>query len=615
MGLLSLGTPLAWEEAKKYADHVRRHGIAQFLSIHRRLKDRTGDSLKWGDEVEYIVGSLDPTQRTAQVSLRCPEMLRDMNEEENNAGPDDILDSLWRPEYGSFMIEGTPGRPYGSTVRDFVTVEANMHKRRLHLRDYLKGSEVALTVTSFPRLGCDHFTDPQTAPQGPYAQSLFFPDDAINPHKRFPTLSANIRERRGRRVVINVPIYKDINTPSPYVEAVANADTEFAAAVKPDHIYMDAMGFGMGCCCLQATFQACSIDEARHLYDQLAVLSPIMMALTAAAPIYRGHLADVDCRWDVISQSVDDRTAEELGERPLKESRFVINKSRYDSIDCYISNGPMMKDAYNDIDLVYDRDIYKTLVDGGIDDRLSRHMAHLFIRDPLVVYRERIDQDDENDSDHFENIQSTNWQTVRFKPPPPNNSIGWRVEFRSMEVQLTDFDNTAFIVFLVLMTRVILSYGLNFYTPISKVDENMRRGQKRNACLAERFHFRKSVAHDPNSNDDATEEMTIDAIMNGKAGFPGLIPMIQSYLNTMDVDVDARCTIAKYLDLVSKRASGELQTTASWIRAFVDSHSDYKHDSIVPESTAHDLLVACGRLGYGELSAPTLLGPNYPRKN
>jgi hypothetical protein len=51
MGLLSLGTPLKWEEAKKYADHVRYHGISQFLSIWEKLKDRQGDELLWGDEV------------------------------------------------------------------------------------------------------------------------------------------------------------------------------------------------------------------------------------------------------------------------------------------------------------------------------------------------------------------------------------------------------------------------------------------------------------------------------------------------------------------------------------------------------------------------------------
>ena len=58
---------------------------------------------------------------------------------------------------------------------------------------------------------------------------------------------------------------------------------------------------------------------------------------------------------------------------------------------------------------------------------------------------------------------------MRFKPPPPGDNIGWRVEFRSMEIQLTDFENAAYAVFIVLLTRVILSYGLNFYIPIAKV--------------------------------------------------------------------------------------------------------------------------------------------------
>ena len=38
-----------------------------------------------------------------------------------------------------------------------------------------------------------------------------------------------------------------------------------------------------------------------------------------------------------------------------------------------------------------------------------------------------------------------------------------------MEIQLTDFENAAYAIFIVLLTRAILSYGLNFYIPISKV--------------------------------------------------------------------------------------------------------------------------------------------------
>lgn len=51
MGLLSQGSPLKWEETKKYADHVRKHGIIQFLNIHNKVKERQKDVLKWGDEV------------------------------------------------------------------------------------------------------------------------------------------------------------------------------------------------------------------------------------------------------------------------------------------------------------------------------------------------------------------------------------------------------------------------------------------------------------------------------------------------------------------------------------------------------------------------------------
>lgn len=40
---------------------------------------------------------------------------------------------------------------------------------------------------------------------------------------------------------------------------------------------MDAMGFGMGCSCLQLTFQSCNIKEARRLYDALVPVAPIMV--------------------------------------------------------------------------------------------------------------------------------------------------------------------------------------------------------------------------------------------------------------------------------------------------------------------------------------------------
>lgn len=185
-------------------------------------------------------------------------------------------------------------------------------------------NEHPITLTTFPRLGApEDYIQPYYPPSGPALRSQFVPDEIANPHIRFPTLAANIRARRGRKVEINVPIFRDKNTPWPFKDPTVNYDLHNwpedddvrNGAVKEGHVYMDAMAFGMGSCCLQITFQAKNITEGRTLYDQLSPLGPILLALTAATPIYKGFLVDTDVRWNQISRAVDCRTPEELGEK------------------------------------------------------------------------------------------------------------------------------------------------------------------------------------------------------------------------------------------------------------------------------------------------------------
>jgi hypothetical protein len=57
---------------------------------------------------------------------------------------------------------------------------------------------------------------------------------------------------------------------------------------------------------------------------------------------------------------------------------------------------------YNDIPLIYEEKHYETLIKGGIDQSLAKHIAHLFIRDPVSLFSEKINQDNTKDSDHFE---------------------------------------------------------------------------------------------------------------------------------------------------------------------------------------------------------------------
>lgn len=290
--------------------------------------------------------------------------------------------------------------------------------------------------------------------------------------------------------------------------------------------------------------------------------------------------------------------------------------------------------------LVIDQDIKQQLLDGGMDDRLATHFAHLFIRDPIVVFEEDLQELDLNKTDHFENIQSTNWQHMRFKPPPADNSIGWRVEFRSMEIQITDFENAAFSVFMVLVTRAILSFDLNFYIPIRKVDENMERAHNLDAVLKDKFFFRRNPfpARPSRANtafgddsrpgsampsrpatpvgpvEDEYEEMTVDEIINGSPNgdFPGLIPIVESYLDSVNVDVSTRCQLSTYLELISKRASGELDTAARWIRNLIDVHPRYKHDSVVDDEINHDLIGAVIAIGEREGTAKGFAGLDIP---
>jgi len=623
--ILTVGRPLDWNEAKPKLAYVREHGVSQFIAHYARHKEIKRDALFYGDEIEYGLFRLDAASKKPYLSLRgaeVRELLANREVEERRAIPESGK-VTWHPEYGSWMVESTPARPYSGYTDDLRRVETNMRSRRARLLAALHEDEIAPTVVAFPLLGVGDSAGLGLENKGPVAASSLVPDAVINPHPRFGTLTRNIRSRRGATVDIRAPRFLDANTP-------------------PDagDIAADAMAFGMGCCCLQVTFQCRDVEESRHVYDQLAVLAPVMMALTAACPIVSGKLQDHDVRWGLVAQSVDDRTPTERGETSgevdpdmARGGVSPLRTSRYSAASSYICShkqcGHHCAAAhYNDVDLEIDELAHKQLVDAGIDDLLARHIAHLFVRDPLVLFEGLVEElDDAVATDHFENLQSTNWNSVRWKPPPADASehVGWRVELRTMEVQLTDFENAAFTVFCVLVLRVLLSFDLNIYVPMSKVHENMARAHRRDAVTQQKFWWRSHMVRPDRGacpshqkgqpcsvHDDAgaVVEMTCLEILTGKgAYYPGLVPLVLVYLDSIGCDPDTAQRVKTYVDLIVKRASGELKTAAAWTRDFVASHPAYARDSVVPPETAYDLLQRCHDVGVGAAHEPSLLGP------
>ena len=121
----------------------------------------------------------------------------------------------WVPEYGAWMVEATPHRPYTGFATDLLRVEGNMRLRRKRILAALKENEIVPTVSVFPLLGAqgDDGSVPAVPVGGPRTLSDYVGDGIINPHPRFGTLTANIRERRGSKVNIRVPLFRDVNTP------------------------------------------------------------------------------------------------------------------------------------------------------------------------------------------------------------------------------------------------------------------------------------------------------------------------------------------------------------------------------------------------------------------
>ncbi len=63
------------------------------------------------------------------------------------------------------------------------------------------------------------------------------------------------------------------------------------------------------------------------------------------------------------------------------------------------------------------------------------HLANIMKRDILIVH-ENFPKMSDDEYTLFEMLNGTNWNSVRLKIPI-DDDIGWRVEFRTMEVQLT----------------------------------------------------------------------------------------------------------------------------------------------------------------------------------
>jgi glutamate--cysteine ligase catalytic subunit len=280
---------------------------------------------------------------------------------------------------------------------------------------------------------------------------------------------------------------------------------------------------------------------------------------------------------------VDDRTEEE---RDPKSDRYIY-KSRCAPVYSYISNHPLVKDYHNDYPrMPVDKEILETLIKEDIPLRLAEHLANLLVRDPLVIFDKNIKTEDKNDRSHFENFNSTNWNSLRFKPPrSEDNDSCFKVEVRPSDLQLTPFENAAIMTFTLLYSRLIFVYKANFIIPISLVDENFHRAHLINAFETQKFYWRvNGVSKTKISEINGTEtcnkltmencedvskeedmlnvkELYLYEILCGSSeyNYPGILGMMYDYVDKMfDNDIE-RKILYRHLKLVELRTKGIIQ--------------------------------------------------------
>ena len=108
--------------------------------------------------------------------------------------------------------------------------------------------------------------------------------------------------------------------------------------------------------------------------------------------------------------------------------------------------------------------------------------------DPILMYEDDLNKND-NNTDFFVNINSSNWNNVRLKPPL-NKKDSWKVEVRVFDIQLSIFQNSSLIIFTLLLAKTLSFYNLDLYSPISLVDKNFKKANAFNS-IKEKYYFKE----------------------------------------------------------------------------------------------------------------------------
>ena len=237
MVVITGGHVLEWNEIKEKLDSIKLLQLDQLVQMHNASKNILNDPFKWGDDIELSLIKFDHANKKCHLLLKAEKFFDYINAHKKEIA---LLEQCeFHNEYTSYMIEGIPFQTYDSSFDAFTKMEQNIGVRKELIQSFLGEDEYVISMTSFPLLGCHNFTWPAfnaSNGHGKY-ESRFFSNKIIMHTDLIRAYTRNKIDRKNALPLIHVPIYKDHNTPVPFVEELAEN------VAKSDFIYMDHDGF------------------------------------------------------------------------------------------------------------------------------------------------------------------------------------------------------------------------------------------------------------------------------------------------------------------------------------------------------------------------------------
>lgn len=132
---------------------------------------------------------------------------------------------------------------------------------------------------------------------------------------------------------------------------------------------------------------------------------------------------------------------------------------------------------------------------------------------------------------------SVYYSNMRFKfPSDYKKDLSWINEFRIADSPMLNKEKSVLVFFITLFNRIITDrkMGVNFYIPMSLVDENIENSHLFSALKQKHFWFRKyfsQALHGDKVWEDQYVQVTMHDFFEGNHEFDGMKKLIQKFID------------------------------------------------------------------------------------